>query len=491
MKDEFFTREECKKELVEFVLSHAEDYAKLEDVSLSILEIKELRNGKLQVVSTVILSRFQWSPDSKETAIKITEALYKAFESKTNLHIWHEGKECQIFGQKCNKCGLELDYFLQYRCPICPETYFCKTCKRKHWKSKGKFDRVHQHDLDLINGFSKMYLFVKKGSSYRAKEKIHNARDHRCNRCKYYTFPPNGCPWKCLSCCYFDIYDSDCEINSAPYKSHFKEIISKNPHHSINSDLVLRWENKYKFWMDYILKAIPKITELASTYHISNINLEIRSEYLWKKSMWKEEHFYVTLGGTYDLAKIVEHEEFKKKARVLFDKKLCYLDINTEQNSIGTPFPKIEGLIPLMNPAATPLDVICKNGEVTLFDFWATSCESCQKPMAHNQEMLEKHPEWAGKVRIIGISLDADVEAPRAMVSNKKWNKIEHYFDEDGRDSTRIALWKSDLFNLQSNKTNEELSHLCAKTCKYFSIHGIPFCVLVDKDGVIKFTGRT
>lgn len=46
-------------------------------------------------------------------------------------------------------------------------------------------------------------------------------------------------------------------------------------------------------------------------------------------------------------------------------------------------------------------------GQVLLLDFWATWCPPCQKPMAHNQEMLEKRgADWGDKVRLLGLSID-------------------------------------------------------------------------------------
>ena len=54
----------------------------------------------------------------------------------------------------------------------------------------------------------------------------------------------------------------------------------------------------------------------------------------------------------------------------------------------GSQCESIKNVAPLNEETAVNLEH--KQGEVWLVDFWATWCPPCQKPMAHNQEMLEK-----------------------------------------------------------------------------------------------------
>jgi len=106
-------------------------------------------------------------------------------------------------------------------------------------------------------------------------------------------------------------------------------------------------------------------------------------------------------------------------------------------------------------------DLVHKEGEVWLCDLWATWCPPCQKPMAHNQDMLEKRADWEGKARILGLSIDNDTETVKNHVTTKMWQKVEHYLCGEG----------------------------CSVSDEYGS-GGVPHIFLVDQKGKIVFMGH-
>ena len=53
--------------------------------------------------------------------------------------------------------------------------------------------------------------------------------------------------------------------------------------------------------------------------------------------------------------------------------------------------------------------------------------------MAHNQEMLEHNKStWGDKVRIIGLSLDQDMNKLKSHITAKGWTSVEHYLAANG-----------------------------------------------------------
>jgi thiol-disulfide isomerase/thioredoxin len=62
-------------------------------------------------------------------------------------------------------------------------------------------------------------------------------------------------------------------------------------------------------------------------------------------------------------------------------------------------------------------------GKVVVVDFWASWCETCYQPVAKLQTIAAKHPEWAGQVELITVTVDADRSIAAATIRKQKWNK--------------------------------------------------------------------
>ena len=76
--------------------------------------------------------------------------------------------------------------------------------------------------------------------------------------------------------------------------------------------------------------------------------------------------------------------------------------------------------------------------------------------------MLIKRADWAGKVRIIGLSLDQTVDKVKSHVIDQSWVKVEHY-------------------HVKNNLST---------AAQQFGVKGIPMIALVDKTGKIVFIGH-
>ena len=125
--------------------------------------------------------------------------------------------------------------------------------------------------------------------------------------------------------------------------------------------------------------------------------------------------------------------------------------------AVGNSFNTISGIKKLDGSTG---EIKHSAGQVLLIDFWATWCPPCQRPMAHNQEMVTKNADKWSSVRIIGLSIDDDVATVRSHVTAKGWTSVEHYQDNGGHASD---AW---------------------------GVTGVPHCVLIGKDGKITWRGH-
>lgn len=103
-------------------------------------------------------------------------------------------------------------------------------------------------------------------------------------------------------------------------------------------------------------------------------------------------------------------------------------------------------------------------GQVMFIDFWASWCAPCQKPMGHNQEMVQAHKaknDWQN-VRIIGLSIDQNKSTVSELIKKNGWTSVEHYW-ASAKGCTAADDWQ---------------------------VTGVPHCILIDRHGNQTWNGH-
>jgi len=102
-----------------------------------------------------------------------------------------------------------------------------------------------------------------------------------------------------------------------------------------------------------------------------------------------------------------------------------------------------------------PLDWESYRGRVVLVDFWATWCGPCCRELREIRKLYDKFHDKGFEV--IGVSHDDDRAAVEAFLEKEKLPWVNLFRDGERR----------------------------PPVVEYYGIHGIPHCILVDRDGKV------
>ena len=223
---------------------------------------------------------------------------------------------------------------------------------------------------------------------------------------------------------------------------------------------IKKWEEFSSQEQDAKLKAIVELLQYGGLGKIKPKAVDQIIYYLIASK--KKRQQILTIEGTIPSVKGEKAKMFKKLVQEgpLKDVKPETVTIEIKvKMGMGAPYQKITAVTDIYNEK--PQEIKHKPGQVMLIDFWASWCPPCQKPMAHNQEMLEQHgARWGDKVRIVGISIDQAAPAVVKHVQSMKWEKVQHF-------------------------------HRAQSSCsKDYDVSGVPRVLLVDGEGKIAFAGH-
>ena len=102
---------------------------------------------------------------------------------------------------------------------------------------------------------------------------------------------------------------------------------------------------------------------------------------------------------------------------------LAGIDDASYRSFIGKPAPEMV-LSTLDGKSTTKLSDY--RGKVVVLDFWASWCPTCYAPITKMQDAVRRHDDWDGRVEMITVSVDSDLERAVATIAKQGWDRTNN-----------------------------------------------------------------
>ncbi len=214
---------------------------------------------------------------------------------------------------------------------------------------------------------------------------------------------------------------------------------------------------------DSVVSHLKEIYGLAKKHSILSFNVVFRKTLTFDEKEWNEDDQAPGFIGRFAPSNFKGPENFAKDLESLLGVPAADLSLLLTPVYVGFPFQSLSQLTGFAG-AKTELALAPKKGEVTLFHFWSPSISASIQPMVAQQTMLQSHPDWTPVVRLVGVCKD-----PAADVT------IKSIVDQN-------ALAKHNQYFVTGKLSGEAESGFLAQP--------VPFCVLTDKEGVVRAAGH-
>ncbi len=126
---------------------------------------------------------------------------------------------------------------------------------------------------------------------------------------------------------------------------------------------------------------------------------------------------------------------------------------------VGTIFP--HGMMKATQIHGETADPEPHPGELTVLLLWVSVTDFCVCWMRGINEMVIKHPEWAGKAEFLGVSFDPNVDKLKARLGEKGLSAVarQYHVADDG---------------------------VKQKLTRHFTFQSVPYVIIVDQKGTVR-----